>query len=211
MNTAELLAVFREEVADTELPYLWSDASVYRYIDDAQKQFCRWTYGIADARSFKLSVKPGTEWYALDPRILKIRSAVRTDGRLLPVVALEKLTEYGIRFDRTPGPVSALVTGMQENALRAWPLPNAATTVELRVFRLPEATTAGGDLEIGEQHHLDLLLWVKYRAYSVQDSEASDKRKAAEFYGLFQDYCAAAKTEQGRLNRPVSTVSYGGI
>ena len=35
MNTTELLAIFREEVADIELPYLWSDALIYAYIDDA--------------------------------------------------------------------------------------------------------------------------------------------------------------------------------
>lgn len=212
MNTTELLGLFREEVADAELPYLWSDASVYRYIDDAQKQFCRWTYGIADARSFKLFIKPGTEWYPVDPRVLKVRSAANAvTGREVPLVALEKLDEHGIRFDKAPGHVAALISGMQENTLRAWPVPNVAAVVELRTFRLPETVEAGSEFEIGEQHHLNLLLWVKHRAYGIQDSEGSDKNKAADYEARFARYCAAAKLEQGRLYRPVSTVRYGGL
>ena len=60
MNTTELLAVFRQEVFDLETPYLWSDALVYTYIDEAQKQFCRDTYGIEDSSSFTLAIAIGT-------------------------------------------------------------------------------------------------------------------------------------------------------
>ena len=51
MTNTELLAIFREEVSDLEVPYLWSDTLVYGYIDEAQKQFCRDTYGMLDART----------------------------------------------------------------------------------------------------------------------------------------------------------------
>ena len=56
MSPAELLALFRIDVDDLEPTYLWANTSVYGWIDDAQKQFCRLTYGIEDARTFSLSI-----------------------------------------------------------------------------------------------------------------------------------------------------------
>ncbi len=92
MNTTELLAVFRQEVFDLETPYLWSDALVYTYIDEAQKQFCRDTYGIEDSSSFTLAIAIGTEWYAIDPRILKLRDAVDSaTGKPVDLIAVEKM------------------------------------------------------------------------------------------------------------------------
>jgi hypothetical protein len=212
MNTTELLTVFREEVFDQTPDYLWSDALVYTYIDDAQKQFCRETDGIEDARSFTLSIKAdGTEWYAINARILKIRDAIDpATGNDVPLVAVEKMRANGMKFDLTLGPLKALVTGMQKGYVRAWPKPNVASTVELRTFRLPEDIAAGDDFEIDAQHVLPLLFWVKHKAYGKQDSEVYDKNAADRNLKDWKDYCAAAKREQSRLRRPVSTVAYGG-
>lgn len=212
MTTTELLAVFRQEVADVEPEYLWADDLVYTYIDDAQKQFCRWTFGIADSRSFKVTTVVNTDWYKLDPKILKVRDAQdRVTGLDVAVVAPEKLKDLGIRFDGRVGSAKALVVGLDDNMVRVWPMPNVVQTIELRTFRLPVTVGAGDDFEVGEQHHLNLLKWVKHRAYGMQDSETTDKRKAAEYEEAFRAYCAAAKVEQDRLIRPVGTVNYGGI
>ena len=54
-------------------------------------------------------------------------------------------------------------------------------------------------------------MWVKHRMYSVQDAETRDDKKAAAYRAEFLAYCAKAKSEQGRLRRPVSVVTYGGI
>ena len=213
MNTTELLAQFRSEVFDTAAPYLWSDALIYTYIDDAQKQFCRLTYGIEDARSFKISIKAdGTEWYAIDPMILKIRDAVsQTTGDNVPLIAAEKMAQHGLKFDGRQGPLRALITGLEKGYVRAHPKPNFSTVVELRVFRLSADVVAGDDLEVDPQHHINLLDWVKKRAYSIPDTDTYDPQKAAKHEGAFTAYCAAAKVEQSRVRRPVSTVAYGGI
>lgn len=97
--------------------------------------------------------------------------------------------------------------------LRAWPFPNNTATVELRVFRLPlvPITDAGDqELEIDEQHHLSLLLWMKHRAYGKEDAETFDRSKRDDFEQRFQAYCARAKAEQVRLRHPAGTVQYGG-
>lgn len=213
MDTTELLGIFRQEVVDLEEPRLWSDPLIYAYIDDAQKQFCRLTYGIEDARSFKLNIlADGTEWYAVDPKILKLRGAVDSaTGRDVPLIAMEKMADHGMRFDGSAGPLKALVTGLEKGFVRAYPKPNVASIVDLRTFRLPVTVESGDDFEIDDQHLLNLLLWVKARAYNVQDADGYDKRKATENKTAFEAYCAEAKVEQSRARRPVSTVSYGGL
>lgn len=283
MTTTELLAIFRAEVDDLEATYLWSDALVYGYIDDAQKQFCRETYGIEDARSFRLAIKPTVEWYTIEPRILKVRSAIDpATGYDIPLVAYEKMRVHGLSFDGAFGAPVALITGMEKNKLRVTPIPTASPTrgsranstayavndtvtltaddsrlhlykcttlgtsaatqstnyngasgevvtdgtavfteqtpyvaatsyIELHTFRLPSEVVSGDDFEIDEQHHRNLLLWVKHRAYDVQDSEVYDKQKSATFKARFEAYCAKVLVEQSRLNHSAGVVAYGGI
>lgn len=213
MTTTELLALFRSEVFDLELPYLWSDTLIYSYIDDAQKQFCRDTNGIADSRSFKINIlADGTQWYTIDPKILKIRDAiVQATGLPMDIISVEKMEENNMRFDGGVGFTKALVSGLDEGMLRAWPVPNEAMTIELRTFRLPLTVEAGDDFEIPEQYHPRLLHWVKHRAYSIQDTETFDKGAADRYLALHTAACSAARVEQNRIRRPVSTVTYGGI
>lgn len=212
MDTTELLAQFRTEAADVELPYLWSDALIYTYIDEAQKQFCRLTEGIEDARSYVLDITVGQSWYDVDPAVLKIRSARDSvTGREIPIVATEKMASMGLWFDGVSGPLRVLITGLEKGALRALPVPNAASTVALQTFRLPRDIGPGDEFEVDAQHVLNLLYWVKYRAYSVQDADAGDKGRADLNRKEFEMYCARARSEQGRLRRPTSTVVYGGI
>ena len=213
MTTTELLALFRYEVSDQEAPYLWSDALVYGYIDEAQKQFCRDTYGIEDARSFTLSIlADGTIWYRIDPRILKIRSAMNAaTGEPIDLTTPENLANRGLVLDTATGTVRRLITGLQKGMVRAHPVPNAAMSISLFVFRMPDEIVAGDDFEIDEQHVRNLLSWVKYRAYNVHDSEVYNPKLADQYRGEFAGYCARALIEQSRLNHTAGTVAYGGI
>lgn len=213
MNTTELLAIFRDEVSDTVVPYLWSDALVYAYIDDAQKQFCRETFGIEDARTHKLTLAPNVEWYKLNPKIMRLLSAADSvTGRDIPILSVEDAKSQHLKFDgRKAGLVDALVKGQQKNYLRAWPIPTAAAVLPLTTLRLPTDIGAGDDFEIDEQHVLNLLLWVKYRAYAKQDVETLDKRKSLDCKTEFLAYCVDSKREQGRLRRTVGVTKFGGI
>lgn len=218
MDSSELLKVFREEMRDEDAGYLWSDAAIYRYMDDAQKMFCRLTEGIEDSTTeaiCRLSVEAGTDWYPVSTKILKVREAVDTaTGRPYSVLNMEKASVHGVHFNGNPGPLKLFVTGLEKHKLRAYPMPATDTTVELRVFRLPleTITDAGGqEFEIDEQHHEALLLWMKHRAYDKQDAETYNKGSSQEFEAKFRMYCANALKEQERARRNSGTVIYGGI
>ena len=51
MNSTEVVGLFRETVGDGAAPYLWNDVEAFRFLDDAQKMFCRLTGGLGDASS----------------------------------------------------------------------------------------------------------------------------------------------------------------
>lgn len=131
MNSTDLVDQFRSEMSDAVAPFLWSDALVYGYINDAQRMFCRLTNGIADSRTpavTQLAIKPSVEWYDLHKSILKIRTTTRGDtGRDLDTINPERMAQVGVRFDRTVGYVKYLVQGLEDHAVRAWPVPNAMT------------------------------------------------------------------------------------
>lgn len=215
MNTTELLSVFREEMNDQAKPYLWNAPLFFSYLDEAQSQFCRLTEGIEDASSLltQLTLAAGTSWLPISPKVLKVRAAtLDTTGAPIPVYSAEEAPRRGIRFDARTGPLRALVFGMEKSKLRAWPTAHADTPLSLQIFRLPLEALTDDDqpLEIDEQHHLPLLHWVKFRAYSKDDVETYDPRKAEQNEQRFYAYCANAKREQGRARHSAGTVAYGG-
>lgn len=218
MDSTGLLELFREEVKDTDRPYLWSDTHVYFYIGEAQKMFCRLTEGIEDARTAgvtELDITTGQDWYDLSPKILKLRSAHRSDtGREVELMPAEMAERRGVRFDGRTGPPSVIVQGLEKNAVRVWPVPSEDITLNLRVFRLPlvDITDEGGqEFEIDEQHHYALLKWVKHLAYGKQDADTFDRKKTDDYEAEFRAYCRAARIEQGRARHPAGAVMYGGL
>lgn len=225
MTPAALLALFRAEVRDEVTPYLWSDTEVLSYLDDAQKMFCRLVVGIADASSAitRITATAGSEFIDISPRILKLRSARRLpDGRTLELLNVEDLeTSYltsdygsygGYRFDNRPGPLRALVLGMEANRARLVSIPDEDTDIALVVYRMPLEDIAAVDdvLEIDEQHHRHLLLWAKHLAHMKQDAETYDRGRSEEFRAGFLGYCSTAKAERERREHKYRTVAYGG-
>jgi hypothetical protein len=287
MLSDELLALWRREVADTALPYLWSDDDGYAYMDDAQKRFARLTEGLTDSSTASvtsLALSAGVRSYAFSPLVVRTKSVRRVDtGRDLEVINEEDMPGRGWYFDATVGEPRALVLGMDTDAVRVWPLPNGAgtstyatvgvalintttltfvstaglyvgqrlsgagvapfatirvltattvvmslpataeiaeatavtfeLTLNLTVFRLPLTDIVESDqvLEIAPQHHQSLMLWMKARAYSKEDAETLDRKKAEQFEDKFSAYCAYAKLEQGRARHKTRVVQYGGI
>lgn len=217
MNSSEILDLWRKEVDDTASPFLWSDEEAFSYLDDAQTMFCRKTDGIADATTdavTRLAVVPTSDALTLHRTVKRIRSARRLDtGRPVEVISEWQMEDRGWWFDQRVGPVRALVIGAEDAKVRVWPVSNETVTIVLTVFRLPLTTiTSDGEqtLEIDEQHHRHLMLWMKHLAYSKHDAETFDKRKAEEFEERFLAYCEDVRAEQQRRRHKPRAVAYGG-
>lgn len=216
MNSTTLLARFRLDADDVAAPYLWSDAEVYSYMDEAQKMFCRLQGGIADASSAltTLAVTAGSTWVSISPKILKLRFVQRADAREVTILNFEDVQSgrAGVRFDMATGPLSTVVVGMEKDKIRCVPIPVANDTLQLTIYRLPLAdiTAAAQALEIDELHHTALLLWMKHLAHSKQDAETYDRGRATQFEEQFRVYCEQARQERERREHKYREILYGG-
>jgi len=227
MTPAALLTSFRQSVFDENAPFLWSDDEFYEFATDAQEMFTRLTGGIADSTTAsvtQLTATASTEYTAISPLILKIRLARRADFRSLEILNFEdaegagREDDYGSqwrgnRLDATEGPLAGMISGMEQDQVRWLPIPAVTETVMLTVDRLPlKSVTAGTKFEIHAHHHIHLLHWIKYRAYSKADAETFDKTRAGESKNRFNEYVdGLARIERNRRRHKYRTVQYRGL
>lgn len=226
MNSLELMSQFRKDIDDVADPKLWSDGEVAYYANDAQRMFCRLTNGISDSSSLvcELDVTVGQVEFDLHPSIMRIRRAARvSDGRPLQIMNIDDVDKMGYRLNKRSGPVHGMIIGMDEQIGRWDAVPSIKDTVMLTVFRLPlntikpfdptipEADQKKVQLEIPEQHHWHLLMWMKHLAYGRQDSDTYDARKADINERAFRAYCLQAKIEQDNTRRVARSIAYGGL
>lgn len=225
MTPTQLYNLFRSDTRDETSSYLWSDIEVYSYMDDAQKQFCRLSGGIADSTSAitQITVVAGNEFAEYDPRILKLRDMSRaSDFRTVEILNFEDLgrpADYTYSMfngltkltDRT-GPIVAVVSGMEVNRLRLIDIPEENEVLRAIVYRLPleNITPLSTAFEIDEQHHRHLLHWMKHLGHQKQDAETYDRGRAVEFAAAFYEYCDRSKAERERREHKYRTVAYGG-
>lgn len=234
MTPQELFARFRNDVVDTEEPFLWTDNEVLGYMNDAQQMLVRLTGGIRDASSSvtQVPITDGDPWVDLDESILRIRSAtLQSTKQPVKILSYEEKVPQIDPISSWPtewvaatnemwldGPVRFALIGMEEGKLRLVRQPVEDDTLLLIVERLPlislqvaEPTDLPDEFEVRKEHHLALLKWMKYLAYSKQDSETFDKVRSAEAKQDFLTYCATALDEKERRNHKPRQIVYGGL
>jgi hypothetical protein len=97
--------------------------------------------------------------------------------------------------------------------MQLYPIPDHDGYLRLFVYRRPleEITASSSEFEISSQHHLNLLNWVKYKAYMKQDVETFDQSKALDFRKAFSEWIVGAQKEKAAREDRKRTVQYGGI
>lgn len=227
MESHELLCTFREDSLDNVEPYLWSDAEVYQYINDAYFMFVRLTGGIADGSSSVTLLSPlaGEVTTPLDPSIMRIRTAKNvTDNncsiKVINVQDEDDLTteDYGvvrtIGQTNIPGPVRYMVIGEEDDYVRWVNIPIVNTLIQLIVERLPmiPITRARQRFSgIRDEHHYHLLKWVRHLAYRKQDADTFNLVKSDQERDDFIEYTGLAKREKGIRRHKVRVTKYGGL
>jgi hypothetical protein len=222
---------FRLDLADDLTPPLWTDIEICGYLHDAQQMLCRKVEGIRDATSdvTQIEIASNTPWVDVDPSVLRIRAAsLVSTGKPVRVLSYEDVvgtdgTTHAWPFNPTEmaltGVVVCAIIGMEDEKLRLVRIPAASDTLQLLVERLPviplsiekDIKELPDEFEVREEHHLALLLWMKHLAYSKQDVETFDERKAANYEKDFLAYCETARAEKSRRNSKPRLIQYGGL
>lgn len=226
MNSTELFDLFRTDIVDVALPYLWSDDEVWRYMNDAYFMFVRLTGGIPDYTSDAtiVPVTAGEKLSPLNSSILRVVAAhLASDGRPLTIINPTDLptlrdSDYGqvrpMWLDTTPGPVRYMLIGAQQHTCQWLQVPIVNDEVNLLIQRLPLSRISGDSqefIDVNEEHHFHFLLWMKKLAYMKQDAETFDRTKSGDNDMAFRNYCAEAKAELERKKHKTRVVSYGGL
>lgn len=230
-TTEELLARLRVDLDDPQLPgtggtpdedSLWSDAELFQYIDEAQKEFAQRTFALPDASTYTTAVTALNAWVLLDENIVEIRDGfLTTASTFITPVTLEDIntlageSDYGLvstkQWRNDTGTPRHVITDWEAGKGRLYPTPVASDTIEWSVYRLPATIEDDStDPEIESQYHYKLLTYAKMRAYMKQDAEVFDPNKARDYEMAWEQILAEADSRQKIKRRTVRNVKYGG-
>lgn len=226
---AQLLTFFRNDMDDTETPYLWSDSEFYRYMDTAQRQFARDTKYFYDSQTSAVcdvTVTAGQETVTLDPRVFEVRRAqLDSTNRPLSVLNFNELDTHvhsGDSYEQweitswseSTGTPRHLVLNVDNNEGRLVPAPTGNTTLSLWVYRDPLTDIDDGNstIEVADRNdQLVVLLYAMYLAYSKQDADVYDERRANAKLAEYQFGVLQANSRLDKYRTRPGTVRYGGL
>lgn len=231
MNLDDLLYELRnnilhdrsDQVAGTS-DQLWSDRTLIRYINEAQRRFARRALVIRDfttPQCCQITLENNVNEYPLDPSVIAVMSArVTGDNTDLARASHSSFDTYWTpdAYFFNPQALSALPPGktvawasdegvtadsdgtMRAINWRAYPVPTATQAglvVNLRVVRLPLNTLSDMEdvPEVPEDYHLDMLDWAAYLALRIVDVDAGTPDRAKEFKESFEEHVQEALKE----------------
>ena len=184
MTLEELIALYRAQSMDVEVPYFCSDELLTMYANEGQEEACRRGQLLRDASSpmCTVSYAQGDETIALDPKISYVLRAF-VGGYPVDVVGESQMDAYMPAWHAASTAIkpSKLVAGVTAGRLHLWPIPSQAGEIKLHVLRFPLRKLANDTdrPEIRQETHPALVEWMLYRAYSRTDADMQDAAKAA--------------------------------
>jgi hypothetical protein len=224
VNLSDLLAELRDNILnDRAQPYNWSDTTLVRYINEAQRRFATKGLVIRDATTaevVQVTLEEGVTQYTLHPSILSVITA-RHEDRLsdLSRVGHSMFGDYtnantfywDPQMTEWPAGTPLAYTTDEQLAeddegsnsalsLRVFPEPSADaadTIIHLRVIRRPldplVTTNLSAVPEIPADHHIEMLDWAAYLALRMVDDDAGNPKRAAEFAAAFEAHVMNAR------------------
>lgn len=218
MTLAQLIAQFRADADDAVAPYLWIDAAVTQWLNEAQEEACIRASLLHDSSTTavcSITVTAGTASYPVHASVINITRAALSDvdGEEFELgqtdeYELDRLTPGWRTLTDTPSTIIH-----KDTTVRFGCIPEADGTLKLEVLRLPltPMSTSLHTPEIAGIHHRFLVHWALYRAFSVPDAETVDKDRAGIALGEFTRWFGIRPDADTRrtfaANRPHRTVA----
>jgi hypothetical protein len=207
MNLGTLIANWREDERDDVTdPHLFSDSFLTRLFNEAQEEAA----GRGDLLRVALTIPivAGDTELKLPDSIAEVRTArIVESGQtywLTPSDRYEQdrlLRDWRDTIDRPTAYIH------DDTSLTLTRIVSAAADLVLECYKTPDELINDADEpEIAPRHHRKLAGWVKYRAYSVPDTDFFDVNRSAAGLAEFEDYFGRRKDVNYRrdnnANRP---------
>lgn len=200
---------------------LWSDATLLRYVNEAQRRFAKRAFVIRDSRTTEVvnvTVLEGITEYDLHPSIIGVITAkltgattdlIRVGHTVLGQYTTGNAIVYPSSFEQmSPAAPMAFATdetlieddsgSISTLTMRVYPTPRAeddGTIIKMRVIRMPlEDLRNSSDVpEVPADNHLEMLDWAAYLALRIVDQDAGNPKRAQEFANSFEAHVAEAR------------------
>jgi hypothetical protein len=189
MKMSEILSLARDQLDDNQAPFLWSDAELTAYLNKSLDELCEQAELIRDSSTpsiCQIAISKDQAVYKLDDRVLDIKRArlVTYDVRITKrtTTFLDRYYQGWDSAMASPGTPQCFLMDQDSGKITLVPTPDADDNLKMTVVRLPLVPLSTSDRvavpEIHRKYHFDLLTGVLWRAYSKQDSETYNPRKA---------------------------------
>lgn len=232
---SELITWLRTDILDDlEVPYLWSDATLLRYLNYAEVQACRRAHLLIDSSTTndsgtaatastagqkalcQITLVAGQSVYSLNSKIIQVKRCqiIGMDYPLLGPLTHIELDERYSGWNGTSGTVGTAGTSGFPYAFMNEPTgsitfilaPGQSGTANLLVSRLPLLPfTSSSSPEIPDKYHEWLLNWAAHLAYLKDDSDTFNPEKAKYYEGKFiEQFGQLPSAKDERLIRTLS-------
>lgn len=199
MNLGDLRAVVREMLDDQSEPYLWSDETLNRYLNNAVREACiraRLLKDDADSMPSlcQYPVTAGQPIIKLKREILVVRTGM-LDGSCHKLWALtgESMDRHCPTWQSTtqqPGTPQYMVMDLAQKTLRLYPTADVSGLLRIRAWRMPLdkelMATDAAEPVIALPDPEEFKHWVAHEAYLKKDSETFDATRSSTHLALFE-------------------------
>lgn len=192
MKASEIEDLWRIEMDDTVLPFLWSPEEALDYMNDAQNEAGRRTRAFVDSSTTACCSLTVTTsgLVTLDPRVLFVRQARIANQMPMRRMNMQDMAGCDPMWQDAGASTYPLmfITDYETGKLMFHPKPAASVTVLLTVVRDPLVPIASRDStpELNARYHRTLRHWMAYRAYSKPDAETYRPDAAKQQLALFE-------------------------
>lgn len=198
MLLSELLRRFRVDANDKVEPYFNEDIDVIAWLNDAANEACirgRLLHESQNPDVCQIPITTSSSQYPLHPSLYELTLVwFEPDngfrGSNLALVSPEYLDQRyeSENWRRLKGMPQFAI--QDDTTIRLVPAPDITGELQLEGYRVPIVHMENdNDMpEINQIHHVHLIQWVLYKAFSVPDSEFFDPNRAAIAEQVFTDY-----------------------
>jgi hypothetical protein len=184
VTLSELIISARDWLDDRVRPYLWPDAELARYANQAVEEACRRAELLTDTLS--IPVTSGIADYPLEPSVSRvIRARLQSQTNPMTQWSVLKRDRAFPTWDSSSGRPVIFIVG--PNAIQLLPIPDADDTLNLSVARGPLAKMVGpNDIpEIPATLHEGLIAWMCRCAFRKKDADTQSLNEADRYEEMF--------------------------
>lgn len=202
MKAEEVIRTFREEAHDTVLPFLWSDALVMSYLDQAQNEAARRSRCLRDASTAAVCsyrIIAGNPFVKLHASVIQANyvevqyADVEADPQTTTHCELKGRTTRDMEmvdadWRHCTGAPRYFLMDVETGKMRLDKIPTRDAVLKIECARLPLKCLREPEdcIEIPDKYAPDLIYWMLFRAYSKKDSDTQDEGLAATNLAIFE-------------------------